>query len=139
MLLRKLLLTGAIVSFTMAGIDFAQAETVQDHYKTVIDQTPYSVEVCNNVTTSGDKTGDALTGAILGSIIGNNIKGEEDGGAIGAVIGGLLGHSGSTATGGTQRVCSIETRYQESQRTVYAYSTVTFVYEGKQYSLRFNK
>lgn len=139
MFLRKLLLTGAIVSFTMAGIDFAQAETVQDHYKTVIDQTPYSVEVCNNVTTSGDKTGDALTGAILGSIIGNNIKGEEDGGAIGAVIGGLLGHSGSTATGGTQRVCSIETRYQESQRTVYAYSTVTFVYEGKQYSLRFNK
>jgi len=139
MLLRKFLLTGAIVSFTMAGIDFAQAETVQDHYKTVIDQTPYSVEVCNNVTTSGDKTGDALTGAILGSIIGNNIKGEEDGGAIGAVIGGLLGHSGSTATGGTQRVCSIETRYQESQRTVYAYSTVTFVYEGKQYSLRFNK
>jgi len=139
MLLRKLLLTGAIVSFTMAGIDFAQAETVQDHYKTVIDQTPYSVEVCNNVTTSGDKTGDALTGAILGSIIGNNIKGEEDGGAIGAVIGGLLGHSGSTATGGTQRVCSVETRYQESQRTVYAYSTVTFVYEGKQYSLRFNK
>ncbi len=139
MLLRKLLLTGAIVSFTMAGIDFAQAETVQDHYKTVIDQTPYSVEVCNNVTTSGDKTGDALTGAILGSIIGNNIKGEEDGGAIGAVIGGLLGHSGSTATGGTQRVCSIETRYQESQRTVYAYSTVTFVYKGKQYSLRFNK
>ena len=139
MLLRKLLLTGAIVSFTMAGIDFAQAETVQDHYKTVIDQTPYSVEVCNNVTTSGDKTGDALTGAILGSIIGNNIKGEEDGGAIGAVIGGLLGHSGSTATGGTQRVCSVETRYKESQRTVYAYSTVTFVYEGKQYSLRFNK
>ena len=79
MLLRKILFTGAIVSFTMAGIDLAQAETVQDHYKTIIDQTPYSVEVCNNVTTGGDKTADALTGAIIGGIIGNNIKGEEDG------------------------------------------------------------
>ena len=35
MLLRKILLTGAIVSFTMAGIDFARAETVQDHYKNI--------------------------------------------------------------------------------------------------------
>ena len=139
MLLRKILFTGAIVSFTMAGIDFAQAETVQDHYKTVIDQTPYSVEVCNNVTTGGDKTADALTGAIIGGIIGNNIKGEEDGGALGAILGGMLGHSNSDASGSTQRVCSVETRYRESERTVYSHSTVTFIYVGKQYRLRFNK
>ena len=67
------------------------------------------------------------------------IKGEEDGGALGAILGGMLGHSNSDASGSTQRVCSIETRYRESERTVYSHSTVTFIYEGKQYRLRFNK
>ena len=46
MLLKKLLLTSAIVSFTMAGNGLAQAQTVQDHYKNVIIKKPYSVQVC---------------------------------------------------------------------------------------------
>ena len=35
---------------------------VTDHYKTVINKTPYNVEVCENVSVSGDKTGDTLYG-----------------------------------------------------------------------------
>ena len=112
---------------------------VQDHFKNVISKTPYNIEVCTNQQVSGDKTGDALTGAIIGGIIGNNIKGEKDGGAIGALLGGMLGHSNSTAGNGTERTCRVETRYREVLKNVYDYSTVTFDYEGRSYSVKFKK
>tara|TARA_E500000178_G_scaffold134782_1_gene134836 strand:+ start:3666 stop:4076 length:411 start_codon:yes stop_codon:yes gene_type:complete len=118
----------------------AIAETVQDHYKMVITQKPYNVEVCRQVTTSGDKTGDTLKGAIIGGIIGNNVtKNVDNGGAVGALLGGMLGHNNSKATGGTRTQCNIETRYQEETREVYSHSTVTFSVDGKSYTLKFNK
>ena len=118
----------------------AIAETVQDHYKMVITQKPYNVEVCRQVTTSGDKTGDTLKGAIIGGIIGNNVtKNVDNGGAVGALLGGMLGHNNSKATGGTRTQCNIETRYQEETREVYSHSTVTFSVDGKSYRLKFNK
>ena len=117
----------------------ASAETVTDHYKTVIEQKPYRVEVCRDVPIAGDKTGDTLKGAIIGGIIGNNVGNIENGGASGALLGGILGHNSSKATGGMQRQCSVETRYEESTREVYSHSIVTFVYNGKQQSLRFTK
>jgi len=117
----------------------AYANQVQDHYKSIISQTPYNVEVCRDHVTSGDKTGDALTGAIIGGILGNSIKGEKDGGAIGAIIGGMLGHSNSSATGNTKRICRNQTRYKEESRRVYSHSSITFQYEGKTYTVRFQK
>lgn len=118
----------------------AIAETVQDHYKMVITQKPYNVEVCRQVTTSGDRTGDTLKGAIIGGIIGNNVtKNVDNGGAVGALLGGMLGHNNSKATGGTRTQCNIETRYQEETREVYSHSTVTFSVDGKSYTLKFNK
>jgi uncharacterized protein YcfJ len=88
----------------------------------------------------GDKSGDMLRGAIIGGIIGNNVtKNVENGGAVGALLGGMFGHSNSTATGGTQRVCNVQTRYNEESVTVYSHSVVTFYHEGKQYKLRFQK
>ena len=51
----------------------AQEPIIHDHYKTIIDQKPYHVEVCSDVSTSGDKSGDMLKGAIIGGIIGNNV------------------------------------------------------------------
>lgn len=113
---------------------------VVDHYKTVINKTPYNVEVCENVSVSGDKTGDTLMGAIIGGAIGNNVtKNVDNGGAVGALLGGMLAHQNSDATGGTKRVCKIETRYNESSTQVYSHSVVTFFSNGKQHSLRFNK
>ena len=117
----------------------ATAETVVDVTKQVINKTPYQVEVCYDRQVSGDKTGDAIKGAIIGGLLGNNIKGEQDGGAIGAVIGGMLGHANSNATGGTQRVCNVETRYNETVATVYSHSIVSFAHEGKEYQLQFKK
>ena len=112
---------------------------MQDHYKNVINKSPYNVEVCYDRTVSGDKTGDAVKGAIIGGILGNNIKGENNGGAIGAIIGGMLGHSNSTATGGTQRRCVMETRYKETSARVYSHSTITFSYEGRTHRVNFQK
>jgi len=117
----------------------ALAETTQNHFKTVINKSPYQVEVCEDVAVSGDKTADVLTGAIIGGALGNNSKGEQNGGAIGAILGGMLGHANSSATGGTQRQCVVETRYNEESVEVYSHSTVTFTHEGRTYTLRFSK
>ena len=133
MLLRKILLTGAIVSFTMAGIDLARAETVQDHYKNIIVKRPYSVQVCTQGNGKSDLE-NLLEGAIIGGAIGNNVPGEDGGGGMGAIIGGLL----NTEKNKGQR-CQVETRFEEEYQNVYSHSTVTFYYNGRQYTLRFNK
>ena len=133
MLLRKLLLTSAIVSFTMAGNGLAQAQTVQDHYKNVIVQKPYTVQVCTQGNGKSDLS-NLLEGAIIGGAIGNNIPGEDGGGAMGAIIGGLLNSENNKG-----QQCRTETRYDEEYQSVYSHSTVTFYYNGRQYTLRFNK
>jgi uncharacterized protein YcfJ len=113
---------------------------VTDTYKQIINKTPYSVEVCTDVNVSGDKSGDMLRGAIIGGIIGNNVtKNLPDGGTAGAIIGGILGHNSSTATGGTQRRCTVETRYNEEYQEVYSHSNITFTVDGKTYTVRFKK
>ena len=133
MLLKKLLLTSAIVSFTMAGNGLAQAQTVQDHYKNIIIKKPYSVQVCTQGNGKSDLT-NLLEGAIIGGAIGNNIPGEDGGGAMGAIIGGLLNSENNKV-----QQCRKETRYDEEYQNVYSHSTVTFYYNGRQYTLRFNK
>ena len=133
MQLKKLLLTSAIVSFTMAGSGLAQAQTVQDHYKNVIVQKPYTVQVCTEGNGKSDIT-NLLEGAIIGGAIGNNIPGEDGGGAMGAIIGGLLNSENNKG-----QQCRTETRYDEEYQNVYSHSTVTFYYNGRQYTLRFNK
>ena len=113
--------------------------TVQDHTKTVIKRTPFNVEVCSEVNVQGDKTKDTLLGAIIGGAIGQNItKDLPDGATAGAIIGGILGNQNSTV-GGKQMSCRTMTRYNESMQTIYSHSTITFVYEGKQYKLNFKK
>jgi uncharacterized protein YcfJ len=131
----KFILSAAVVFFSSS----AYAQDITDHYKDVIMKKPYQVEVCTDRAVSGDRSGDMIKGAILGGILGNNIKGEKDGGLAGAVIGGMLGHSNSTATGGTRRSCSVETRYEEERQRVYSHSTIVFTYQGRMHSVRFQK
>ena len=134
----KYILIGAL--FVLGACNYANAEIVSDVNKEVIIKKPYQVEVCTDKPVSGDKSGDMLKGAIIGGLIGNNVtKNVDNGGAVGAVIGGILGHNNSKAVGGTRRVCTIETRYNEERQTVYSHSIVTFEYNGRQYTLRFQK
>jgi len=140
--MKKSIVSATALSFMLVVFNISPvfADTqVQDHYKNVIHKTPHNVEVCYDKSVSGDKTGDTLRGAILGGIIGNNVGDINNGGAIGSVIGGMLGHSNSNATGGTKRVCQIETRYTEESMRIYSHSKITFEYMGKTYTLQFEK
>ena len=131
---------GLFLATSQVGATQPHAAVVTDHQKTVIKRTPHIVEVCSERKVSGDKTGDAVMGAIIGGIIGNNItKDLPDGGTAGAIIGGLLGHQNSTANDGTKLVCNKMKRYEESMETIYSHSTITFSYEGKTYTVRFQK
>lgn len=127
------------MSTAMAADNVNTNARVKDHYKTVIQQTPYQVELCRDVSVSGDKTGDTVKGAIIGGILGNNVGNIDNGGAIGAILGGMLGHSNSDASGGTKRVCSTETRYKEKSAVVYSHSTISWRLDGKNYTLKFYK
>ena len=134
---RQTLVWGGIgfIAFTFIANSVKADTTVQDHYKNIIYKKPSQVEVCYEG--SGDKTGDTLLGAIIGGAIGQNItKDSPDGATAGAIIGGILGNQNSTASG---NICRTETRYTEQSKTVYSHSTITFVYEGKQYSVNFKK
>lgn len=112
--------------------------TVTDHYKSVISRSPYTVEVCTEVAVPGDRTTDTIVGTIIGGVIGHQID-HKDGAKIGGVLGGIMGNKNSDATGGTRTQCRVETRYNEETKTVYSHSTITFINNGRQYNVRFNK
>ena len=134
-----------VVAIALSTFAFsAKADSVnaqiRDHYKSIVQQIPHNQQVCSEVYVPNRRgPDDMLSGAIIGGIIGNNVGNIDNGGALGAVLGGMLGHNNSNATGGTKRVCSIETRYKEETQEVYSHSTVIFLHEGKTYSLRFQK
>ena len=131
---------GGFVTGKSAFATQPHAAVVHDHFKDVIHQKPYQVEICSERNVSGDKTGDAVMGAIIGGIIGNNVtKNLPDGGTAGAIIGGILGHQNSDAQAGTKTVCRYKTRFKETHETIYSHSTITFNYDGKTYTVRFNK
>jgi uncharacterized protein YcfJ len=121
----------------------AFAETVNDHYKTVIEQSPYRVEVCKDVRIQGQaSTGDTIFGAIIGGAIGNQFgggKGKDAATVLGAIVGADIANKNGNKPGSTQRQCQVETRYEETQREVYSHSTVTFYSDGQQYTVKFTK
>ena len=107
----------------------------KDHFKMIVNQVPYQVEVCRQVPISGDRSMDMLKGMIVGGVLGNNIKGEENGGLIGSVVGGMLGRENSTSNGGCSRI-GYETRYNETLPK-YSHSTVTSLTMGNHIRVNF--
>ena len=138
------LFTIALSTTTMASNPYStDTAVVFDHYKNVIQQTPYRVEVCQDrVQHSGD--GSALVGALFGGAIGNSF-GKGDGKdamtLFGALMGASLAHDDELAKGPTRTVtvCDIETRYEESVSKAYSHSTISFTAKGKQYKIDFIK
>jgi len=127
------ILTVAVALSTIAFA--AKADTVsgyiQDHYKSVVQQTPHNQQVCNEVYVPNNNSvgpDNFLSGAIIGGIIGNNVtKDLPDGGTAGAILGGLWGLQNEQNSGGSyQTRCSTRTTYTETQKSVYSHSTITF-------------
>ena len=128
---------GAIVAVILIAVFFQQARAdsvnahIQDHYKSIVQQTPHNQQVCSEVYVPNRNTAgpdNMLSGAIIGGIIGNNVtKNLPDGGTAGAIIGGILGLQNEQNAGGSyQTRCSTRTTYTESQKNVYSHSTITF-------------
>ena len=111
---------------------------VTDHYKHIIEQTPYKTEVCKSKNSSGDKTGDTIGGAVIGGILGKALTGDDNAAGLGALFGGLLAHQNSNGEG-THTYCAYETRYKEESKRVYSHSIVTFWHQGRQYRIKFLK
>ena len=141
------LFTIALSTTTMASNPYStDTAVVFDHYKNVIQQTPYRVEVCQDrVQHSGDGSAtNELVGALFGGAIGNSF-GKGDGKdamtLFGALMGASLAHDDELAKGPTRTVtvCDVETRYEESVSEVYSHSTISFTAKGKQYKIDFIK
>ena len=119
---------------------------VVDHYKTVIKQIPYEVEVCKQVHQGiGDGSAtNEIIGAIFGGAIGNQF-GEGDGKdamtLAGMFLGASLAHDDELAQGPgvINTKCYIETRYDEVERNVYSHSTLTTKIRGKTHRFDFMK
>ena len=148
--MKHLLVTASLLVATaspaLANKEANRQAHVKDHYKTVIEQQPYRVEVCKDVKVpqkGGTDTEGAILGGIIGGVIGNQFgkgSGKEAATGIGALTGAIIGGQDKGPRNyTTQRQCQIETRYEEAQREVYSHSTVTFYHNGIRQTLKFNK
>ena len=144
--MKTLLATALILATATPALAETSKATIRDHFKTVIEQTPYKVEVCKDVKVqqgSNLNTEGAIIGGIIGGVIGNQFgkgSGKEAATGVGALTGAIIGgQDKGPKTYGTQRQCQIETRYEETQREIYSHSTVTFYADGQKKVLKFYK
>ena len=153
----KRILLVSVLAATSASAETTRA-TIEDVYATVVEQTPYTRQVCQNVEVpiygtvtrqgGGASGGDVLTGMILGGLLGKGATGKDDGAAAGAVLGGIIAadkankpRTETVITGyKTERQCENVTEYKSVNKKVYDYSIITFKSkDGYEYSLPFTK
>src|SRR6056300_45807 len=144
--MKTLIIASCMLAATPALADTVRG-TVQDHYKTIIEQEPYRVEVCKDVNIpiqGGVNTEGAIIGGIIGGVIGNQFgkgSGKEAATGVGALTGAIIGGNKDKGPQGytTQTVCNKETRYKEKSKEVYSHSTITFWLDGSKRTLKFNR
>lgn len=124
--------------------------TVQDHYQTVTRQIPHTERVCTTVEVpvygqGGDDIGSFIMGGVIGSAVGNQMSGADGAGAIGAIVGGAIAnehqkkHNGRVVGYRQEQRCQNQTTYSTVTEEVYKYSTMSFIQNGKAYTVRFTK
>ena len=151
----RILLATAIVA-TPAMAETTRA-TIEDVFATVVERTPYTRQVCQNVEVpiygtvtrqgSGASGGDVLGGMILGGLLGKGVTGKDDGAAAGAVLGGIIAadkankpRTETVITGyKTERQCENITEYKDVNKKVYDYSVITWTVDGVTYQSTFVK
>ncbi len=119
--------TAGLLGTAVAADDFNR---IQDHYVEQTVSKPYTVRICKDKSTVEGAIGGAVIGGVIGAILGDS-----EGAKVGSIFGGIVG--GDKAK--NQKVCSNETRYDNSVETVYSHSTITFTNNGKQHTLRFQR
>lgn len=153
----KRILLVSVLAATSASAETTRA-TIEDVYATVVEQTPYTRQVCQNVEVpiygtvtrqgGGASGGDILGGMIIGGLLGKGATGKDNGAAAGAVLGGIIAadkankpKTETVITGyKTERQCENVTEYKSVNKKVYDYSIITFKSkDGFEYSLPFTK
>ena len=153
--MKRILLISAVVA-TPAMAETTRA-SIEDVFATVVESTPYTRQVCQNVEVpiygtvtrqgSGASGGDVLGGMILGGLLGKGVTGKDNGAAAGAVLGGIIAadkankpKTETVITGyKTERQCENITEYKDVNKKVYDYSIITWTINGKEYSGTFVK
>ena len=154
--MKRILLVSALAA-TSASAETTRA-TIEDVYATVVEQTPHTRQVCQNVEVpiygtvtrqgGGASGGDILGGMIIGGLLGKGATGKDNGAAAGAVLGGIIAadkankpKTETVITGyKTERQCENVTEYKSVNKKVYDYSIITFKSkDGYEYSLPFTK
>jgi len=100
-MLKTIVLTAPLLA--MGIVTAAAAESVkaniEDVYATVVESTPYTRTVCQNVevpiygTVTRQRSangGDVFAGMVIGGLLGKGATGKDNGAAAGAVIGGII-------------------------------------------------
>lgn len=148
-----------IVSALIASSASAEKITanIEDVFATVIESTPYTRQVCQNVEVpiygtvtrqgSGATGGDVLGGMIIGGLLGKGVTGKDNGAAAGAVLGGIIAadkaskpKTETVITGyKTERQCENVTEYKDVNKKVYDYTIITWTVDGVTYQTTFVK
>ena len=154
--MKSILISAALVVATPAMAETTRA-TIEDVFATVVESTPYTRQVCQNVEVpiygtvtrqgGGASGGDILGGMILGGLLGKGVSGKDNGAAAGAVLGGIIAadkankpRTETVITGyKNERQCQNVTEYKDVNKKVYDYSIITWTVNGKEYSGHFVK
>ena len=154
--MKSILISAALVVATPAMAETTRA-TIEDVFATVVESTPYTRQVCQNVEVpiygtvtrqgGGASGGDILGGMILGGLLGKGATGKDDGAAAGAVLGGIIAadkankpRTETVITGYKNELqCKNVTEYKEVNKKMYDYSIISWTADGKEYSITFVK
>ena len=126
---------------------------ITDFYKnqTVFEQIPYQncsiqkVPIFGKIQSKPD-AGAVVGGAVLGGIIGKAITKKDKGAAVGAIVGGVLANENQKTKSSTgvigyenRQKCQTEFKNSPKEEVVYSYSTITFIIDGKEQTVEFQK
>jgi len=155
----KTLITAATIAAFAAPVVAAEQITasVEDFYTSVVETTPYTKQVCQQVQVpiygtvtrpgSGASGGDILGGMILGGLLGKGVTKKDNGAAAGAVLGGIIAadkakkpKTETVITGyKNEKQCENITEYRDVNKKVYDYSVITWIVNGVTYQAAFSK
>ena len=141
-------------SYSYPGLTISiDGAKITDFYKnqTVFEQIPYQncsiqKEPIYGKIQSKPDAGAVVGGAVLGGIIGKAVTKKDKGAALGALVGGALANENQkakTTSGivGYENRQKCQTKFKNSPReeVVYSYSTITFIIDGQEQTVEFQK
>ena len=141
-------------SYSYPGLTISvDGAKITDFYKnqTVFEQIPYQncsiqkVPIFGKIQSKPD-AGAVVGGAVLGGIIGKAITKKDKGAAVGAIVGGVLANENQKTKSSTgvigyenRRKCQTKFKNSPKEEVVYSFSTITFIIDGKEQTVEFQK